>query len=105
VHLTEPLRYGAFVGALQQAYLVLTDSGGVQEEAPALARPVLVLRRGTERPEAIAAGVARRVGTALQDIVTNARELLDSPSAYAAMARAVGRIVQAIRDRFVASVR
>jgi UDP-N-acetylglucosamine 2-epimerase (non-hydrolysing) len=114
VHLTEPLRYGAFVGALKQAYLVLTDSGGVQEEAPALARPVLVLRRGTERPEAIAAGVARRVGTAFQDIVTNARELLDSPSAYAAMARAVspygdgqasGRIVQAIRDRFVASVR
>jgi UDP-N-acetylglucosamine 2-epimerase (non-hydrolysing) len=114
VHLVEPLRYGAFVGALKQAYLVLTDSGGVQEEAPALARPVLVLRRGTERPEAIAAGVARRVGTAFEDIVAHARELLDDRSAYAAMARAVspygdgqasGRIVQAIRDRFVDSVR
>jgi len=110
VHLTEPLRYGAFVAALKQAYLVLTDSGGVQEEAPALARPVLVLRRGTERPEAIAAGVARRVGTAFDDIVTHARELLNDRAAYAAMARAIspygdghasGRIVRVIRDRFV----
>jgi UDP-N-acetylglucosamine 2-epimerase (non-hydrolysing) len=109
VHLVAPLRYGAFVGALKQAYLVLTDSGGVQEEAPALARPVLVLRRGTERPEAIDAGVARRVGTGFDDIVAHARELLDNPAAYAAMARAVspygdgrasGRIVRAIRDRF-----
>jgi len=110
VHLTEPLGYGAFVGALQQAYLVLTDSGGVQEEAPALGRPVLVLRRETERPEAISAGVARRVGTAFEDIVTHARELLNDRAVYAAMARTVspygdgqasGRIVQAIRDRFV----
>ena len=109
VHLVEPLRYGPFVGALQQAYLVLTDSGGVQEEAPALARPVLVLRRATERPEAIAAGVARAVGTNCADIVRHARELLDDPASYQAMARAVspygdgrasGRIVQAIRDAF-----
>ena len=106
VHLVEPMGYGTFVGALKQACLVLTDSGGVQEEAPALARPVLVLRRETERPEAIAAGVARLIGTGCDDIVRHARELLDDPSAYRAMARGVSpygdgraasRIVQAIR--------
>jgi UDP-N-acetylglucosamine 2-epimerase (non-hydrolysing) len=108
-HLVEPLRYAAFVGALRQAHLILTDSGGVQEEAPALARPVLVLRRETERPEAIAAGVARLVGTEFEHIVMHARELLADRAAYQAMARAVSpygdgraseRIVQAIRDTF-----
>jgi UDP-N-acetylglucosamine 2-epimerase (non-hydrolysing) len=112
-HLVEPLRYAAFVGALKHAYLVLTDSGGVQEEAPALARPVLVLRRETERPEAIAAGVARLVGTRFEDIMRHARELLTDRAAYQAMARAVspygdgrasGRIVQAIRAAFARQI-
>ena len=111
VHLVEPLRYGQFVAALKRAYLILTDSGGVQEEAPALARPVLVLRRETERPEAIAAGVARLIGTECGDIVRHARELLTGGVAYTIMARSVspygdghasGRIVQAIRDMMAA---
>lgn len=110
VHLIEPMRYRHFVGALKRAYLVLTDSGGVQEEAPALARPVLVLRRTTERPEAIEAGVARLIGTNSEDIVAHVRDLLDNAASYQAMARAVSpygdgrasaRIVQTIRDTFV----
>jgi UDP-N-acetylglucosamine 2-epimerase (non-hydrolysing) len=107
VQLVEPLRYGAFVGALKRAYFILTDSGGVQEEAPALARPVLVLRRETERPEAVAAGVARLIGTETDDILAHARELLNDSASYKAMARGIspygdgragGRIVQALRD-------
>jgi UDP-N-acetylglucosamine 2-epimerase (non-hydrolysing) len=110
VHLVEPLRYRHFVGALKRAYLVLTDSGGVQEEAPALARPVLVLRRTTERPEAVEGGVARLIGTNSQDIVAHVRDLLDNVASYQAMARAISpygdgrsaaRIVQAIRDAFL----
>jgi UDP-N-acetylglucosamine 2-epimerase (non-hydrolysing) len=109
IHLTEPLVYCEFVSALKRAHLVLTDSGGVQEEAPALARPVLVLRRETERPEAIAEGVARLVGTEFDAIVAHARELLNDGTAYRAMARKVypygdgrasGRIVSAIHDAF-----
>ena len=69
VRLCDPLRYGAFVSALKRSYLVLTDSGGVQEEAPALGKPVLVLRDESERPEAVAAGVARLVGTDPRAIV------------------------------------
>jgi UDP-N-acetylglucosamine 2-epimerase (non-hydrolysing) len=79
VQLMEPLSYSAFVAAMAESALILTDSGGVQEEAPALGKPVLVLRRETERPEGVVAGVARLVGTV--------RELLDDPLAYAAMAR------------------
>ena len=74
---------------LSRAYLVLTDSGGVQEEAPTFGKPVLVLRQVTERPEGIAAGVARLVGTAAQDIVREATRLLRDPAAYRAMAAAV----------------
>lgn len=113
INLVEPLRYGAFVAAMKQSYLVLTDSGGVQEEAPALGRPVLVMRRETERPEAIEAGVARLVGTDVQSIVNNVRELLDHPASYARMAtgvspygdgKASARIVQAISMKFAAMV-
>jgi UDP-N-acetylglucosamine 2-epimerase (non-hydrolysing) len=85
--LTAPLDYAPFVSAMQRAYLILTDSGGVQEEAPALGKPVLVLRAETERPEAVAAGVVRLVGTSFERIVGEARRLLDDPSAHAAMAR------------------
>lgn len=87
VTLVPPLNYRDFVRALDHCTLVLTDSGGVQEEAPALGKPVVVLREDTERPEAIEAGVARLVGTDRGAIVSVVRELLDDPRAYAAMAR------------------
>ena len=87
VILCEPLDYAAFVGAMQRATLILSDSGGVQEEAPALGKPVLVLRDTTERPEAVMAGVTRLVGTRTEPIRSAAQQLLDDPAAYAAMAR------------------
>jgi len=87
VRLCDPLPYGAFISALKRSHLVLTDSGGVQEEAPALARPVLVLRTESERPEAVSAGVARLVGTDPRVIVREADRLLNDPSAYRDMAR------------------
>jgi len=87
--LLPPLDYLQFVSLLERAYLVLTDSGGVQEEAPTFGKPVLVLRRVTERPEGIDAGVARLVGTAPQDIIREATRLLRDPAAYRAMAAAV----------------
>ncbi len=89
VRLCEPLGYGPFVSALKRATLILTDSGGVQEEAPALGKPVLVLREESERPEAITAGVARLVGHAPDRIVSEASRLLADPVAYRAMARGV----------------
>jgi len=84
----DPLDYPHFVRALELADLVLTDSGGVQEEAPALGRPVLVMRETTERPEGIAAGTARLVGTDEDRIAAEVTRLLDDPAAHAAMARA-----------------
>jgi len=87
--LCDPLDYLPFVAAMKQAYLILTDSGGVQEEAPALGKPVLVLRTETERPEAVAEGVVRLVGTQEAEIVRQAQALLDDPLAYQAMARGV----------------
>lgn len=89
VFLTEPLDYGQLVGAIQRSYLLLTDSGGLQEEAPSLGKPVLVLRETTERPEAIAAGTAKLVGTEPNTVVGAARELLSSSTAYQQMANAI----------------
>ena len=89
IALVEPLEYRAFVAAMKQAHFILTDSGGVQEEAPALGKPVLVLRDETERPEAVAAGVVRLVGTGFENIVAEATRLLDDCDHYAAMARGV----------------
>jgi UDP-N-acetylglucosamine 2-epimerase len=89
VTLIEPLPYDDFVTLLVRAHLVLTDSGGIQEEAPALGKPVLVLRDKTERPEAVAAGVVRLVGTNRERIVSEASRLLSDPAAYAEMAREV----------------
>ena len=89
ITLCAPLDYVPFVAAMQRATLILSDSGGVQEEAPALGKPVLVLRRETERPEAVAEGVVRLVGTERAAIVASARELLGDPAAYARMARGV----------------
>lgn len=87
VFLTEPLDYPCWVSAMQRCTLILSDSGGIQEEAPALGKPVLVLRQTTERPEAIAAGTARLVGAHPEKILEAARELLTDPQAYARMAQ------------------
>ncbi|MBE0596243.1 MAG: UDP-N-acetylglucosamine 2-epimerase (non-hydrolyzing) [Desulfuromonadales bacterium] len=89
VHLIEPLDYLPFVGLMGRADIVLTDSGGVQEEAPSLGKPVLVMRDTTERPEAVAAGTVKLVGTSIEKIVANVSSLLDSDTAYKAMAKAV----------------
>jgi len=103
VALIEPLDYPHFARLLDISTLMLTDSGGVQEEAPALGKPVLVMRETTERPEGVAAGTAKLVGTDAARIVVEAERLLDDPEAYAAMARAhnpfgdgktAGRIVE-----------
>jgi UDP-N-acetylglucosamine 2-epimerase (non-hydrolysing) len=88
VHLLEPLRYEQFAHLMAQAYLILTDSGGIQEEAPVLGKPTLVMRETTERPEAIEAGTARLVGTERHRIVTEAERLLRDKEAYRAMAQA-----------------
>ncbi len=88
VALVEPLDYPHFARLIDLSHLMLTDSGGVQEEAPALGKPVLVMRETTERPEGVAAGTARLVGTDADRIVAEAERLLDDPAAYAAMARA-----------------
>jgi len=108
--LLNPLDYLPMVHMMKRASLVLTDSGGLQEEAPALGVPVLVMRAVTERPEGVQAGTVRLVGTDQQRIVKDTRRLLDDPQAYAAMAQAVnpygdgkaaGRIVQAIMSAVV----
>lgn len=88
VHLIEPLDYEPFVYLLRHCYIVLTDSGGIQEEAPTLGKPVLVMRDVTERPEALNAGTVRLVGADRKRIVSNAAELLDCDDNYKQMARA-----------------
>lgn len=87
--LCPPLDYLPFVGAMRQAYLILSDSGGVQEEAPALGKPVLVLRRETERPEAVDEGVVKLVGPDYPRIVSETQRLLDDADAYREMAKGV----------------
>ncbi len=87
IHLIEPLSYPAFVYLMNRSYLMLSDSGGIQEEAPSLGKPVLVMRETTERPEAIMAGTAKLVGTDRERIVTEISRLLLCPEAYDAMSR------------------
>ncbi len=89
VTLTEPLQYLPLVHLMKRSYFVLTDSGGIQEEAPGLGKPVLVLREKTERPEAVEAGTVKLVGTDHDLIVREMEALLDDPEAYQAMAQAV----------------
>ena len=110
IHLVPPLDYLPLVKLMQRAYLILTDSGGIQEEAPAMGVPVLVLREVTERPEAVQAGVVRLVGTDRNHIVAEARRLLNDPQAYRKMARVVNvygdgraavRIVKALMNEDV----
>ena len=103
VHLIEPLAYDAFVWLMNRSYLILTDSGGLQEEAPALGKPVLVMRDVTERTEGIAAGTAKLVGTAKEGIRAAAAQLLDDTAEYQRMAKAVnpygdGRSSEAIES-------
>jgi len=109
VILCEPLDYAPFVAAMKNAYLIISDSGGVQEEAPALGKPVLVLREETERPEAVEMGVVKLVGPNYGRIVEEAQLLLDDATAYGAMARGVSpygdgkgaeRIVRKIKEYF-----
>lgn len=89
VIITDPLPYDQFTALMNRSHLVLTDSGGVQEEAPSLGKPVLVMRENTERPEAVVAGTVKLVGTDRRRIVAEASNLLDHAAAYAAMANAV----------------
>lgn len=109
VILIEPLAYAEFTRALSLADVVLTDSGGVQEEAPSLGKPVLVMRENTERPEAVVAGTVKLIGTRHQRLVDEVSMLLDSEDSFAAMANAVNpygdgqaarRTVQAIAWKF-----
>ena len=88
IHLIEPLEYLSFVRMMDRAYVILTDSGGIQEEAPALGKPVLVMRNTTERPEAVEAGSARLVGTSTETIVSAVQHLLDDAGAYQQMSGA-----------------
>jgi UDP-N-acetylglucosamine 2-epimerase (non-hydrolysing) len=88
ITLLPPLDYLPFVQLMKRCQLVLTDSGGIQEEAPGLGKPVLVLRDTTERPEGVDAGTVKLVGTQTDTIVTAARALLDNPNAYRTMAQA-----------------
>lgn len=107
--LISPLSYVPFVDLMRRAYLLITDSGGIQEEGPSLGKPILVLREKTERPEAVKAGTVHLVGTDEERIVHEASVLLDDPAAYQAMAwrhnpygdgQASRRIVQAIQAYF-----
>ena len=109
IHLIEPLDAMDMHRLMAKSFFVMTDSGGIQEEAPALGKPVLVLRRETERPEAVQAGTVKLAGTETDAILTLAQELLDSQEAYDAMAKAVNpygdghacpRIAQAILHHF-----
>lgn len=88
VHLIEPLDYLPFVYLMNRAHIILTDSGGIQEEAPSLGKPVLVMRDTTERPEAVAAGTVKLVGTDVDAICANLNSLLNDGQAYIAMSRA-----------------
>lgn len=109
IHLIEPLDVEEMHNLMARCYMVMTDSGGLQEEAPALGKPVLVLRRETERPEAVAAGTVKLAGTETEQIFRMAQELVECPGAYADMAHAVNpygdgqacrRIVDAIEHYF-----
>lgn len=103
IHLIDPIDVQEMHNLIDRCYMVMTDSGGLQEEAPALGKPVLVMRKETERPEAIAAGTVRLAGVEYDDILAMANDLLDSDAAYASMAKAVnpygdGHACQRIAD-------
>ncbi len=108
VHLIQPLGYESFVYLLSKCYVVLTDSGGIQEEAPSLGKPVLVMRDVSERPEAIAAGTVKLVGTNVESIVEHITTLIEQPDTYETMSKshnpygdgkACSKIVEIIKDQ------
>jgi len=108
VYLINPLQYEPFIYLMERSYFIITDSGGVQEEAPSLGKPVLVMRDTTERPEALQAGTVKLVGTDVDKIVKEAQKLLDDDAAYAAMSQAHNpygdghackRIVESIKEK------
>ncbi len=110
IKLLEPLDVLDMHNLIARSFLVMTDSGGLQEEAPSFGKPVLVMRTETERPEAVAAGTVRVVGVEEQDIYNAARELLDNPDIYCAMAHAVNpygdghaseRIAEILRNKLI----
>lgn len=112
IHLIEPLDYEPFANLMSRSYLVLTDSGGIQEEAPSLGKPVLVLRNTTERPEAVKAGTVALIGTEKDVVYNMTKHLLTDAAAYSAMSNAVNpygdgksseRIVQAILHELTGS--
>ena len=106
IHLIDPVDYKAFADLMAASFIILTDSGGIQEEAPSLGKPVLVLRDETERPEAVDAGVVRLVGPHREAIVKAASSLLDDPRQYAAMAARVNPYGDGkAADRIVARVK
>ncbi len=109
IHLIEPMEYKPFQNLINKSYLILTDSGGIQEEAPAIGKPVLVLRTETERPEAIEAGTVKLAGVVKERIVAYASDLLSSAQAYNAMSQATNpygdgkasqRIVEALKTYY-----
>lgn len=89
VHLIDPLQYQPFVNLMAKSYFIITDSGGMQEEAPSLGKPVLVVRKETERPEAVEAGTVKLAGVEMENIYNMSKQLLTDKSAYDAMAHAV----------------
>ncbi len=111
IHLVAPLNYGAFIWLMKQSYIILTDSGGIQEEAPSLGKPVLVLREVTERPEAVEAGTVLLVGTDQQKIIDTTIRLLDDTPFYEQMSainnpygdgKACDRIIEYVKQFSVA---
>ncbi len=109
VHLINPLSYQPFVNLMAKSYFIITDSGGMQEEAPSLGKPVLVVRKETERPEAVSAGTVKLAGVEKETIASLARELLTSEAAYDAMAKASNpygngtaceQIIRALKEMF-----
>src|SRR5262249_40355755 len=104
VQLIEPLSYVPFVGLMEASYLILTDSGGIQEEGPSLGKPVLVMREVTERPEAVEAGTVRLVGTDSKAIVEETERLLDDQRAYETMSRAHNPYGDGLAARRIADI-
>ena len=110
IHLIEPLEYKPSANLMKRCYMILTDSGGIQEEGPSLGKPVIVLRRETERPEAVAAGTVKMAGVDKNKIIDIAQELISCPESYDAMSEAINpygdgtaseQIVKAIKASFV----
>jgi UDP-N-acetylglucosamine 2-epimerase (non-hydrolysing) len=109
IHLVEPVSYGDLLRLMQRSYLILTDSGGIQEEAPSFHKPVLILREVTERPEVVEVGAGKIVGTNQERIVEEASRLLEEPAAYRAMTSAAnpfgdGHAAQRIVDAFATTL-